>query len=176
MRDLLIIGGISVTAILVGTLLFFFGPASLQTDFNSALSSTINTNNPSVTYTTLAKGSRALSITDRTNYRLTSSADLGALWPMIYGDAAAPAVPDVDFSKYEVLAFFDGSHSSDGYDISVSGIADSKASRSVGVTHILPGPKCRVSSKSTSPFVVLQVPKTPYTLTHQDLKTTNPCI
>jgi hypothetical protein len=172
MRDLFVIGGISVSAIAIGALLFFFGPTSLQLDISTALSSAAT---GSVPYMTLAKGNRAVSIADRTNYRITTSDDFTALWGMVYGEKDAPALPTVDFSKYEVLALFDGSHAGTGYDIQPASVADANATRSVTIDHVVPDPKCQVTNKATNPFVILQVPKTLYSLAHKDVIMVSPC-
>lgn len=175
MRDLLIIGGIAVSAILIGTALFFLGPTSLRSDVTSAIQSAQNGDNPSLAFTVLEQGPRAISVSDRTNYRIQNADDLAALWPMIYGNATTPTVPTVDFTKYEVLGLFDGSHSTNGYAIQVKGVSDVNAIRTVTIEHLGPGSTCKTSTQNTSPFILIEVPKTTYSLAHTDLMGTNPC-
>jgi hypothetical protein len=175
MRDLSVIAVISVVAIIIGTVLFFFGPASLQSDVSTALTSAATGGNPSVPYTTLAKGTRAVSITDRTNYHITNSDDFASLWALVYGQKNVPPFPTVDFSKYEILALFDGTHSGGGFDITPASISDANGKRMVVITHSSPDPSCAVATNATSPFVILEVPKTPYSLTHKDVSVVTPC-
>lgn len=175
MRDLLLIGVISVVAILIGTTLYFLGPSSLRSDISSAVQSAQTGDTPAVHFTILEQGPRAISITDRTNYRIQSVDDFAALWPMIYGNAGSPAMPTVDFSKYEVLALFDGSHSTTGYLIAVKGVSDKNATRTVTVEHSAPASTCRVTTAAASPFILIEVPKTVYALAHIDVIGANPC-
>jgi hypothetical protein len=129
-----------------------------------------------VPFTVLEQGDMAISITQRTNYRITNAGDLAALWSLIYGNGSGvQPVPDIDFSKYEVLAVFDGSHSSNDYGISVEQIVDANAVRTVTIQHTSPGPSCHTSSQSTSPFELIQVPVTTFTLAHQDDMATTTC-
>jgi hypothetical protein len=180
MRSLLLIGGICIAAIALGSVLFFFGPPSLQSEVNSALQSSTSSLNPAavtgpVSFTVLEQGTDALSIPDRTNYRLDSQTDLASLWTLIYGNKDAPKIPNVNFSNHEVLAVFDGTHSTTGYSISVTGIMDQNATRTVTVTHATPDSSCVTASAVTSPFELVVVPKTSFALAHQDVTTANSC-
>ena len=175
MRDLYIIGGISVAAMAIGGVLFFFGPSSLQSDVNSALQSAqTNGGNQPVKFTVLSKGPAAISINGRTNYRITSGDELAALWPLVYGQNTSN-IPPIDFNKYEVLAVFDGSHSTNGYAIAVKSITDANATRTVVVTHMSPNTRCHVSTASTQPFQIVEVPKTSFTISHIDEVATSTC-
>ena len=174
MRDFLLIAGISLAAILLGSALFFFGPKSLQSDVNSALlSGQIGPTSPT-SFVLLEQGVNAISISTRTNYRITTSADLAALWPIVYGQRNAPNIPVVDFNKYEVLAIFDGTHSVGGYDVKVAGIKDVNPTRTVIIDHLVPSSSC-VAKGPSNPFQIIQVPKTSFVLSHQDITGTSTC-
>lgn len=175
MRDLLLIAGIAVAAILIGAAFFLFGPASFHSDINSALAPSLDAGHGGVTYTVIAKGVKAVAMTDRTNYRITNEDDFTALWNLIYGTQDTPALPRIDFTKYEVLALFDGSHSTSGYQIAADKIQDQDATRTVFVTHTIPGKNCRIVTGQTSPYVVIRVPKTTFSLDHQDMVSTSTC-
>ena len=175
MRDLLVIAGITVTAIIVGTLLFFFGPPSLQSDMISSLAATQQVGTTSVPYTVLGKGVDAISITSRTNYRITSQSDLSALWILVYGEKNAPTIPHVDFSKYEVLGLFDGSHASKGYVLELSTILDGNGIRLITISHQTQQSTCSKAPGISSPFEIVQVSKTSNTLKHQDVSATIAC-
>ena len=175
MRDFLIIIGVSAVAIVVGVLLFFFGPKSLQSDIINALNSGRLGPAGATQFVVLTQGATAISVTDRTNYRITSQADLQALWPLIYGDKDAPQIPTIDFNKYEVLAIFDGTHSSFGYSIKVTSIADNAPTRTVTIEHLAPATSCAVQTGVSSPFEIIRVPKTTSNLAHQDTTGTSIC-
>jgi hypothetical protein len=174
MRDLLLIIGISVMAVLLGVALFLFGPKSLQSDVNNAfLTGKVGTSGHTG-FILLEQGSDAISIVQRTNYRITSMSDLQALWPLIYGDRDAPRIPDVNFDNYEVIAVFDGSHAGGGYGVSVTEILDDNPIRTISVNHALPNPACPMKGPS-SPYELIQVPKTSNSLAHQDVTSVSVC-
>ncbi len=174
MRDLLLILGISVAAIALGVILFLFGPKSLQSDINNALLTGEIGTTGSTSFVVLQQGPDAISVVERTNYRITSLADLRALWPIIYGDRDAPPIPNVDFNKYEVLAIFDGSHSQGGYGVSITQILDKNPVRTITINHQMPNPSCPVTGPS-SPFVLVQVSKSVFSLAHQDVTSVSTC-
>lgn len=171
MRDLYLLSGMGLIALLIGLVLFFFGPSSLQSDFYATFSPT-----GPVAYTVLQEGDDAVSINDRVNYRVTSEKDLTSLWDLVYGNGKTrPAVPKVNFSNYDVLATFDGSHVSGGYKISTDQIIDSNGTRTIIITHVDPGIHCPVSKTPTSPFQIIQVRHTELPLSHQDRTSTSTC-
>jgi len=163
MRDTLIVLFTLIAAVVIGGLLYLFGPSIFQT----VPSTTTSLHGGNVTYTVIAAGKNAPGIDTRVNYRITTSDQLVALWDMVYGESG-PSVPIIDFDKYEVLAVFDGSHTTSGYDIKVSSVSDSNGMRTVTVTRTMPGPNCSTGGSITSPFVIISAPKTPLQLTHID--------
>jgi hypothetical protein len=174
MRNFLLVVGIVVIAVALAALLFFFGPKTLQSDIQDALlSGQIGASKPPA-YVLLEAGTDAISISERTNYRISKVSDLDALWPLVYGERDAPPIPNVDFSKYEVLAIFDGTHSTGGYDVKVTGITDANPVRTVVIDHITPGPNCDTQGAS-SPFEIIQVPKTTFSLSHEDVTSASVC-
>ena len=177
MRDLLFFACVCIFDIALGTFLFYFGPASLHTDVQNALqSSQAQTEGAkNVPFQVLEQGTGTFSIADRTNYRITSQYNLELLWPMIYGDQDAPRIPNVDFTKYEVLAVFDGTHSTDGYGIQVTGISDLTPVRTLTIEHLVPSASCAVTDGLTEPFELIQVPVTSFSLAHVDVTDTSAC-
>jgi hypothetical protein len=123
----------------------------------------------------LAQGQDALSLSDRTNYRIDSNKDFNALWLLVYGDKNPPPLPAVDFSKYEVLGVFDGTHSTSGYGIEVRQIMDKNLTRTVTIDHLAPSSSCATKSGVTSPFQIIEVPKTSDILAHEDLTAVANC-
>jgi hypothetical protein len=174
-RPLVFISVVAGVAILLGGVLIYFGPASLQANVEQALTSASITNKGMVPFTMLQSGTDATSITDRTNYRINNATDLATLWPLIYGEKGAAPMPTVDFSKYEILAIFDGSHSQGGYSVSVKSVADENAVRTVTINHEKPGSTCTVPNTPTNPFVIIEVPKTEFSLSHDDVMGMNMC-
>jgi hypothetical protein len=176
MRDLLLILGMAAIAIALGVVLFLFGPSSFTSDFRNALIPGGGNTLATVKYTEIDHDTNAPSTVARTNYRITNNDDLGTVWAMIYSSqSGAPNLPQVDFSKYEVLALFDGSHSTSGYDIKIDAIQDQNANRNVRIIHVAPGTGCKIVSRPDNPFILVQVPKTPFTLSHLDIMNTTSC-
>jgi hypothetical protein len=174
MRDVSIIGLVAVGAIALGVFLFFFGPSPIRSEVNQALISSTNSNGP-VSFTVLAQGQHAISITERTNYRIQNTSDLNALWALVYGSSDTPNAPSVDFSRYEVLAVFDGPDPTAGYSISVASVTDEAGKRLVLVSHISPDSTCKPQNEGTSPFQIVEVLKTTLSISHQDQMGTAPC-
>lgn len=173
MRDLLVIGLVAVAAIILGGFLFLFGPSSLKTEVDAALQGS-NTNGNIVSITVLAQGNDAISITQRTNYRIQNSQDLQSLWELVYGSNDTPTAPPVDFSQNEVLAVFDGSHATNGYSIKVLSVTDT-TQRLVLVNHASPEASCSLKGVATSPFEIIEVPRTSLPMSHQDQMSTTTC-
>jgi hypothetical protein len=174
-RPLLVVVIIAVVAIALGTLVFLFGPSSTSSGSATSVFSGQSGTTHDVPFTVLQQGTNAISVTERTNYRITNANDLATLWPLIYGDRDAPNIPNVNFSKYEVLAVFDGTHTTAGYSVQVTSIVDSLPTRTVTITHIAPEASCNESTQPNSPFQIVQVPITTYNITHIDVASTTPC-
>lgn len=171
MRDTLIIIGVAIVAIAVGIVLYIYVPA--QAD-QPAVSGPAPVASGGVSFAVLKQGTNAPSSFTRTNYRLTSADQLAELWTMLYG-TNAPAAPYVDFDKQEVVAVFDGTHSTGGYSIGVSAISDQGGTRTVSVTHSAPGTDCMVTESVTSPYELITMPKTTFAFRHEDADATSTC-
>lgn len=165
MKDLLIILGMIVVAIAFGAALFFYGPSS----FRTALGGTA----PAVTFRLLKEGNDATNNTDRENYLIQNGTELNQLWSYI--NATPGTAPNIDFTKEEVLAVFDGTHTTGGYRIQVSSITEANGTRTVNVTRTAPGAHCVLSSAITSPYQIVAVPKSSLPLAHADTAATQDC-
>lgn len=146
MKDLIIVGSMCVVALLIGVALLVLGPDLLARSDRGTV--------PAV----LAQGSYARGIDTEKNYRIRTEEEFSELWRLIHGNDAPPR-PSVDFETQEVLAVFDGSHSSSGYAIEVSRVVDERLTRVVHITHKEPGASCMTSFAQSSPFVLVAVPK-----------------
>lgn len=165
MKDTWLFVSITLLACLIGAGLFFLVPGHAQ---SPALS------RGQVSFTVLDAGTTAPQMDRRTNYVITTQDELEALWGMIH-NGQGPIVPTVDFTKEEVLAVFDGSHSRGGYDIAISSVTDMDGTRVVRVVRTAPGDSCVSSEGITSPYQIVQVARTPLTHTHEDETVTHEC-
>lgn len=165
MKDLFIILGMIIAALAVGALLFFYGPSSFRSWFGTA--------SPAVSFRLLKEGNDATGMPERVNYRITDGSQLNELWG--YVEATPGTTPHIDFTKEDVLAVFDGTHTTTGYRIAVTSIADANGTRTVHVTRMAPGANCVTASAITAPYQIVAVPKSDLKLTHVDESVTQDC-
>lgn len=165
MKDLLSVLGMIVVAIVVGGVLYFFGPTLSRTLLNHP--------GENLSFTVIDSGGVAVDMDHRANVRLQNADDLQRLWSQVYG-ADAPA-PDIDFNKYDVFAVFEGSHSTSGYGIKISAVYESNGMRSVQVLRTVPGPSCTTASQITSPFQMIRISKTDLEYSVTDTTETTTC-
>jgi len=166
-RDRLIVIGVALVAIGIGTFLFLSG------NFSSTSLPVVSDNQTvtiTVPFTPLVSGTRS-TVTTRVNYFITSSDQLDELWNMLN---ATSTPPKIDFSKQAVIAVFAGQQPSTGYAIKVSKVVDSSA-RLVSITIAKPGDTCMTGQAFTAPFELVAVPLTTLPLAHEDLSTTSTC-
>jgi hypothetical protein len=175
MRGLTMVLWLSIVAVLIAAVLFYIGPATSISVIKNTFGFQVAPASGPVSYTVLAHGSLALSLHERTNYRITTQDNFVQLWTMIYGVTDTTSLPNVDFTTHEVLALFDGSHSSSGYSISVDGVADYGGVRTVTISHGTLPESCHYAARASSPFVLIVVPKTTFSLAHQDLESAGIC-
>jgi len=147
MKDTLFIGGLCLVIVVVGAALYFFEPEHGDTRTEG-----------SVRFSVLTEGETAVNVDREANYRITSQKELEELWGLVYG-TERPHMPHVDFDHEEVLAVFDGTHSSGGYEISVKEVIDDGLTRTVYITHTRPGEECVTASAITSPYEIVTLPK-----------------
>lgn len=165
MKDALVIGGICLLAVIAGALFYFKGSDILALKQEGALEHAV-----------IAQGTNAVAIDMRTNYRIEDQDQLVALWSLVYGNNA-PNMPGVDFETNEVIAVFDGTHSTGGYRVHVTSVTDTGLNRVVGIEHVEPHADCPVAAVQTSPFELVVVPKMSdaLTLTREETTTISPC-
>ncbi|MEO6536122.1 MAG: protease complex subunit PrcB family protein [Candidatus Paceibacterota bacterium] len=166
MRDALIIFVSLIAAIVIGGSLYLFGGPSFHYGSSKSPSGSAMVK--------LAEGINALSIDTRVNYRITNQTDLTTLWRMVYGDNG-PSVPTIDFNTREVLAVFDGSHSSGGYSIHVRDVSDAGGKRTIYIVRTAPDGGCPTANAITSPFEIVSLSKSDLPLTHVDEMGTSTC-
>jgi hypothetical protein len=149
MRDIVVIGLACLLAIGLGVWLYVDGSAPVPPSSSGA-----------VEWRVLGEGQDAGSVTERTNYRIKTAAEFEELLSIMYGGAGPSFPTGVNFEKEEVLAVFDGTHSSGGYAIAIESIVDDGLTRKVSLIHREPGEDCMTTSAITSPFLLVAVPKT----------------
>lgn len=160
MRHILIVLGMCVAAIAIGTALYVFGPEELnEAAALDASGAAVVTSGPleDISFAVLAEGQNAARVTERKNYAVYDEAEFARLWQMAYGDDAPP-MPEVDFARQYVIGVFAGVKPSGGYDIAVTQVADSSTERTVSITLTSPGEGCITSQAFTSPFELVLVP------------------
>lgn len=161
-------------AVLLGLGLFFFGPPLLKYSLRFNLNAGNVNATTTVPYTIIAHGANALSVRDQANYRITSQVDLILLWQLVYGEVDTAKAPKTDFTKYDVLAVFDGTHYQAKYDVGINAIEDRNATRTIRINRITLPSSC-TSYQEISPFVIVTVPKSTFPLAHQDVPVQGSC-
>lgn len=129
------------------------------------------TGGTAVSYVELVSGTQS-TVLERKNYRIVSQAQLSLLWRMLDTQGTAPVV---DFDNREVLAFFAGSAPTAGYAITALEITDADT-RHVRVKLTQPGGSCVLAQAITAPYQIIEIPKTPGALTHDDVVETTSCL
>ena len=167
MRDTLIIIGLAIIAVGIGTFLFLRGNLS-----SASLSATATDNTPAtiVPFTKIARGNTS-TVTKRVNYLISSADGLDKLWKMINATSTPPAV---DFNKDAVIAVFAGEKPTTGYTIAVSKIEDS-GERLVSITIANPDGNCVTGQTLTTPYELIRVPATSLPLAHTNISATASC-
>ncbi len=105
----------------------------------------------------LATGTQATG--DAQSFELaTSRADLEALWNRAYGAVTPqPPVPEVDFGRSSIAAFFLGTQSSGGYSVDVQNVAVESSEVYLDVAITEPAPGSLSTQALTNPWVMVQV-------------------
>lgn len=169
MKDTLTIAGVMFIAAVIGVPLFLYGPDNFSNAPTHVVTETIP---PArlVPFSEIARGSHSTE-TRRVNYLITSRADLAQLWKML---DATSTPPEVDFTTRAVIAVFAGTQSESDCRIAVSRIEDTEV-RTVIVSLTKPGINCAPSQSVTAPYAIVELSKTPLTLTHKDVLLRRSC-
>ncbi|MHB8860678.1 MAG: hypothetical protein ACYC48_03000 [Minisyncoccota bacterium] len=163
MKDKSILIGLSVTAIVIGVLIFAYGGIASPQQQAATVASAATV----VPFTPLAQGEQT-SVTERVNYLITSPTQLSELWKTMHATGTPPVV---DFSTQNVLAVFAGNESSSS--IKVAKIEDSDA-RMVSIVIARPDGAC-ASKTASSPYQLVAVAASSLPLAHEDVIATTSC-
>lgn len=110
-----------------------------------------------VAYEVIADGAVS-PVAEAKNFVIVSAEEWRDLWLYVHGDQVAP-LPAIDFSRYVVLALFQGEKPSGGYSLHVSKARSVGGSLIVSVDDISPGQGCSVTESVTTPFTFVVTQK-----------------
>lgn len=167
---MLFVAVMSFAAIGVGFFLYQYGPETLHIKLLGSDRS------GGIAYTIVGEGVYAVGVDQTANYRITNHEELLQLWTLVYGNGGeVPALPHVDFKTEEILAIFDGTHSSGGYGVTVTKVSDAGGKRTISIMRTRPGDSCTPTLNITSPFQILIIKKSTLPLDHTDQIVTTVC-
>lgn len=86
-----------------------------------------------------------------------------------------PQIPEVDFTKNDVVAVFMGAKTTGGYSINVDKVIKRKDALTVAVNETSPAVNCVVTQAITQPFQVIKIPKTKQKIVYVFKQRTNEC-
>lgn len=162
MKNAVIIGVICFIAIVVAGAFFLLEPQE-------------SISQGEVSFEIVEKGQDSGSISERKNYRIKTVDELQELWRLTFGGDGA-VLPVINFDENEVLAVYDGSHTSGGYDITVASVVDEPGvARHVTIVHTAPGEGCMTTQAFTSPFEIIVLPKSHLPIERVDTLETIDC-
>jgi hypothetical protein len=88
-----------------------------------------------------------------------NDADLKALWAQVYGKSASPpSIPQIDWTKQMVLAYFMGEQKHTGYRIAFTEAQEDLGVFKAQVTVTIPGMNCHANPDKVRPYIIVAVP------------------
>jgi len=176
MRNTALVVGTILMVAMVGAYMYYGGLSSGQSDAPAAVTPVVNTPPPppapvAVSFIELAQGTHS-TVGRRTNYLITSSSELSALWKMV---DAKGQIPTVDFKTSSVIAVFAGTKPTPGYTIAVADVTDSET-RMVTITLSSPDSTCFLAQVLTAPYQIIVLPTTSLPLAHTDVTKKTSCL
>jgi hypothetical protein len=100
------------------------------------------------------------SIADKREVVITNNADYQKLMSEVYSNLdQMPRIPDVDFTKNDVVGVFMGAKSNGGYSINVDKVIKRSDAVTVSVYETSAGKNCSVTEAITQPYEIVKVPK-----------------
>ena len=98
---------------------------------------------------------------ERASYIIDNEEEWQGLWQKITGKIIPqPALPEVDFESYMLLAHFMGQRMSGGYGVEFVIVLGVGEKIKVVILEISPGPDCGVTAALTASYHVVQIPRT----------------
>lgn len=128
-----------------------------------------------ISFTVLEQGELAPGAKNRKNYAIYTQEELDSFWKLSHVSDTSKA-PQIDFTKKYVLVVFAGTQPSTGYEIRVTKVKDTEATRTIEVAMIVPGAGCKTKEEKTSPYQFVAVPyEVVSQLSHTDVTKTTDC-
>lgn len=88
-----------------------------------------------------------------------NDADLKALWGQVYGKSVSPpTMPQIDWTKQMVLAYFMGEQKHTGYRINFTKAEEDLGVYKAQVTVTIPGLNCHTNPDKVHPYIIVAVP------------------
>ena len=176
MRDLLIILGMCVGAVVIGAWLYLYGPGEFMSTPPKATENVrAEATAPlgkAVEFSVLTYGAKATGMTERKNYAVYNKEEYARIWKLT---GSTEKMPAVDFTEGYVIAVFAGTRATGGYAISVEKVTDTEGARSVSLLIEKPGVGCITTQAITSPYQIIRVPYVDASLSHVDTERDVPC-
>ncbi|MEK6286273.1 MAG: protease complex subunit PrcB family protein [Acidobacteriota bacterium] len=95
------------------------------------------------------------------NYVIKTQTEWQSLWEKIFSNTGEkPPLPEIDFTRRTIVAVFQGSQPSGGYEISIQELVETESSLEVFVKAFAPGKRCIVTGKISRPFDIIEIEKT----------------
>jgi uncharacterized protein (UPF0248 family) len=95
------------------------------------------------------------------NYVIKDKGEWESLWEKIYSQwSERPPLPEIDFERRTLLAVFQGTKPTSGYEISIREVVESENAVEVSVKAFAPGKHCLVTGNYTRPFHIIEIQKT----------------
>lgn len=96
--------------------------------------------------------------TKNKTYIIEDNIDWKDLWDEVYGDQPQkPLLPQVDFTKYSIIAVFQGTKNTGGYTITITKIIEMENNLKIFVKDISPSKNCMVIQSFTSPYHIVKI-------------------
>jgi len=113
---------------------------------------------------------------EQASYIIDNQEDWQELWQKITAKTwPAPALPEVDFDNYMLLARFMGERTSGGYRVEFVVVLEAEEKVYAAVLETSPGPDCLVTAAMTQPYHVVQIPRTKKEIVFNILETVRRC-
>lgn len=177
MRDLLIILGMCVGAVVIGAWLYLYGPREFMSTPPKATEDVRAEDTApvgkAVEFSVLTSGTSAIGMSERKNYAVYNKEEYARIWKLT---GSTEKMPAVDFNQAYVIAVFAGTRPTGGYAISVEKVTDTEGARSVSLLLEKPGVGCITTQAITSPYQIIRVPYVDASLSHTDTEKEVPCV
>ncbi|KND47897.1 MAG: hypothetical protein AB199_04035 [Parcubacteria bacterium C7867-004] len=173
MRDILVVLGVCLAAIIVGACLFFYGPSLFREKVTSEEAGS-QTEPVDIAIRVLDTGTNALEAPKRKNFAVYDADEFKKLWENAHDSDGTP-LPKIDFDTEYVIGVFAGTKSSGGHAITIEKITESEGVRTVYITMTKPAAGCVTSQALTSPYEIVAVPFSGASLMPNETTIETPC-